>query len=231
MLRLKIDLHVHVLADEGRVNVREVLEAARFKGFDGLAVTDYDCLDGYFTLRAEGSDMLLLPGYEIHTDAGHLLVLGLDRLPPISRDQRYEELVAWAKSMGGLTVLAHPIAGRIRLKRWMQCKPDAVEVLNASYPMLALFVSRGMALAAKLDVPMVGGSDAHADRPHTIGDAYTLVEADNPTPIDVIQAITDGRVGFGGGLSPLSVRLRTGFGYMVSTVGKKPRGTKPSDKC
>lgn len=80
------------------------------------------------------SELLVLTGFESATDAGHILVLGLERLPLGVREMSYEALVKYARDQGGLSVLAHPAAGRFRLNRREELKPDAVEVLNASYP-------------------------------------------------------------------------------------------------
>ncbi|MEM2850108.1 MAG: CehA/McbA family metallohydrolase, partial [Candidatus Bathyarchaeia archaeon] len=158
---MKIDIHVHTIYSDGRGTVREVLKIAKFKGLDGLAITDHNSLKGYFKAKLYGSGLLIIPGYEIHTDAGHVLVLGLEHLPPETRRIRYEELVEWIRRLGGLTVLAHPAAGRIALNRWMRCKPDAVEILNALYPLHGYSIRRGLNIASKLGVPTVGGSDAH----------------------------------------------------------------------
>lgn len=157
----KVDLHVHTVYSDGRGRVEEVLELARMKGLDGLAITDHFTLDGYFEAKTFETDVFVLPGYEVPTDAGHMLVLGLEELPPRSGFMRYEKLTEWARDEGGFTVLAHPAVGRARLDRWVRCKPDAVEVLNASYPFSWFFVKKGMKVASKLAVPMVGGSDAH----------------------------------------------------------------------
>lgn len=144
-LRLKIDLHVHTVYSDGSGTVGEVLETAEEKGLDGLAITDHETLEGYFEARASDCCLLVLPGFEVETDAGHVLVLGLERLPPVVGKMDYEELIRWARGLGGLTVLAHPAAGRFRLKRWMCSKPDVVEVFNASYP-AGYFVRRGLKL-------------------------------------------------------------------------------------
>ncbi|MBS7611250.1 PHP domain-containing protein [Candidatus Bathyarchaeota archaeon] len=217
MFSLKIDVHVHTAYSDGRGTVREILKIAKFKGLDGLAITDHDCLKGYFKAKLYSSGLLVIPGYEVHTDAGHVLVLGLELLPSETRRIRYEELVEWVRCMGGLTVLAHPAAGRIKLNRWIRCKPDAVEILNALYPLHGYFVHRGLNVASKLGVPTVGGSDAHY--PQNVGDAYTIVESDNPSLKDFMEYFRRGSVYFGGRLSPLSSRLKVGLGYIISMVG------------
>ena len=99
MLGLRIDLHVHTVYSDGHGTVEKILETAAQKGIDGLAITDHDTLEGYYRAKACGSRLLVLPGFEVETDAGHVLVLGLERLPPYGLG--YEGLVEWARSLGG----------------------------------------------------------------------------------------------------------------------------------
>ncbi len=221
---MKIDVHVHTAYSDGRGTVREILKIAKFKGLDGLAVTDHDCFKGYSEARLYSSGLLVIPGYEVHTDAGHVLVLGLGLLPSETRRIRYEELIEWVRCMGGLTVLAHPAAGIIKLNRWIRCKPDAVEVLNALYPLHGYFIYKGLNVASKLGVPAVGGSDAHY--PQNVGDAYTIVESDNPSLDDFMEYFRRGDVYFSGRLSPLSSRLKVGLGYIISMMGATLKNVK-----
>lgn len=217
-MRLKIDLHIHTVYSDGYGTIKEILEKAKLKGLDGLAFTDHDNLEGYFRAKEIDSGLLVIPGFEANTDAGHVLVLGLEQLPPRVGKVCYEDLIWWARSLGGLTVLAHLAAGRLRFDRWMRCKPDAIEVLNSSYPSSRFFISRGLWIARKLGLPAVGGSDAHYTQ--TVGDAYTLVEAIDPNSVDIIEAVRAGLAGFGGTLSPLPIRLRTGLRYLTHSLMK-----------
>ncbi|MEM1569219.1 MAG: CehA/McbA family metallohydrolase [Candidatus Bathyarchaeia archaeon] len=213
---LKIDIHIHTVYSDGRGTVREILKIAKLKGLDGLAITDHDTLEGYFQAKIYRDGLLVIPGYEVHTDAGHVLVLGLETLPPEVGRIRYDELVKWVRRLGGLTVLAHPAVGRISLNRWIRCKPDAVEILNALYPLHGYFVRRGLNIALKLDVPTVGGSDAHY--PQNVGDAYTIVESDNPSLEGFMEAFKRGCIYFDGGISSLSSRLKVGLEYIISMI-------------
>jgi len=218
-LHLKIDLHVHTVYSDGRGSVRDVLKVAERKGLDGLAITDHDTVDGYLVAKSYKTSMLILPGYEITTDAGHILVLGLEETPPRAglTLYPYERLIEWTKRRGGLAILAHPAAGKIRLKRWLQCKPNAVEVLNASYPLFHPFVNRGLKVASRLKVAYVGGSDAHD--PRSVGDAYTIVKVNgDPDEKSVIEAVREGKVKYGGGLAPFWIRFRMGLGYLLSDL-------------
>jgi len=212
LLNLKVDLHVHTEFSDGHGTVEKILETAEKKGLDGLAITDHETLDGYYEAKKRESKLLVLPGYEVETDADHVLVLGLEQLPP--DDIKYEGLIQWARSHGGLSVLAHPAAGLLHLDKWMRCKPDVVEVFNAQYPFSYFFVKRGLSVAKKLGLPGVGGSDSHFAE--TVGNAYTTVDLDYPNTRNILAALKSGKAGYEGKISPLSVRFRIGLGYTIS---------------
>jgi predicted metal-dependent phosphoesterase TrpH len=76
-LLLKIDLHVHSSFSDSNGTPEEILIRAEEKGLDGLAITDHYSLEGYFRAQRAGSGLLLVPGYEVVTGSGHVLVLGL----------------------------------------------------------------------------------------------------------------------------------------------------------
>jgi predicted metal-dependent phosphoesterase TrpH len=215
---LRVDVHIHTAYSDGAGSIEDVVRAAEFKGLDGLAITDHGTLNGYFEAKSYSSRIIVLPGYEVNTDAGHILVLGLERLPPrLEETVPYEDLIKWVKFNGGLSILAHPAIMKPKLDRWISCKPDAVEVLNASYPLRHILVSRGLSLSLKLDVPGVGGSDAHT--PINVGDAYTIVEVDgDPCGESIIKSIREGKANYAGKLSPLNTRLRMGAAYILSKI-------------
>lgn len=214
-MHLKIDLHIHSKYSDGAGTPEDILEHARKKGVDGLAITDHNTLEGYFRARELDGDLLVVPGFEVVTEAGHVLVLGLNELPPKVETIGYYDLVNWARELGGLTVLAHPAVSRFHLDRWLRIRPDAVEVMNASYP-LRFFVGRGLRLCERLGVPSVGGSDAHS--PRAVGDAYTVVEVRDASLDDVLNAIRGGDVWYEGELSPFGSRLRIGLDYVKNML-------------
>jgi predicted metal-dependent phosphoesterase TrpH len=178
---------------------------------DGLAITDHNSLQGYLKAKELHTDLLIIPGYEVETDAGHILVLGLEKLPPRTKQIKYEKLVNWVRDEGGVTIIVHPAISRIHLGKWSCFPPDALEVLNAAYP-LRYFVKRGLRISKRLGVPGVAGSDSHL--PYTVGDAYTLVETKNLSLVEVLKAIKVGSVRFEGDLSSFGSRFPIGLRYL-----------------
>ncbi|MFC7135565.1 PHP-associated domain-containing protein [Halobaculum litoreum] len=186
-----VDLHSHSRFFHGfagrataydRLGVRLQTAAARRRGLDALAVTNHDY--AYPTETAFPT----LPGIEVSTTRGHVLIVGPD---PPARTTPGEltpgEAVAVAHERDCAAVLAHPYRGSTA--RRSGAAFDAVEI-NGKNPEHA---ARTRRLAARLDVPLVGGSDAHY--PVEVGRAYTrvTVDGDAPTPRAVADAIRAGR--------------------------------------
>ncbi len=124
------------------------------------AVTDHDSVRGCKTamaLAAAYPDILIIPGVEITTPQGDMLVLGTEELPPRPWDP--QSVADFAKSIGGVSVVAHPYRqyGLGDLAR--NLKVDAIEVLNGGAS--AAENDEAKALAKSLGLPGTAGSDAH----------------------------------------------------------------------
>lgn len=159
---------------------------ARARDLDGIAVTNHD----YFTsFGVDTSGIEIIPGVEISTDEGHLLVVGPD---PPARTQpgklSPEDTVELANRRDCATVMAHPF--RSGTVKDADISVDAVEV-NGKHPQTAELVEE---LARDRQLPIVGGSDAHF--PFEIGRVITELDANELTPESVVNAIEDGRTDF-----------------------------------
>ena len=84
MLMLRFDLHVHTnYSRDGQSTVEEILKAAKAKGLDGVAITDHNTTAGArYALEVcdrVAPGLLVIPGEEISTRSGHLIVLGITK--------------------------------------------------------------------------------------------------------------------------------------------------------
>lgn len=155
---------------------------ARRRGLDGVALTNHDY---YEPFEAEG--LTFLPGNEITTTEGHLLVIGPDppeRTAPEALTP--SEAVELAHERDCAAVLPHPY--RNSQIRNSDVGVDAVE-LNGKHTRTH---PEARELAAEKGLPLVGGSDAHY--PVEAGRSYTEIDAPELTPEAVVDAICDGRV-------------------------------------
>jgi predicted metal-dependent phosphoesterase TrpH len=185
-----VDLHTHsrffhVCPGEptryDRIGLRLMGLGARLRRLDGFAVTNHD-----YTYSAE-IGLPTIPGIEVSTTEGHVVVVGPN--PPRRTEaggMTPEETVTLAHERSCAAILAHPY--RNSAARNADADFDAVE-LNGKNPE---HIRQSRRLAERLDLPLVGGSDAHY--PVEIGRAYTLVDAPELTPEAVVDAIRGARV-------------------------------------
>jgi predicted metal-dependent phosphoesterase TrpH len=211
MPRVRIDLHVHTRVSPDALDRPEALvRAARDRGLDGIAITDHDRGCAYNQLVDLGladrtgepvDGFLVIPGVEVSTKQGHVLVLGeAFSSPARAGGITAEALVHRARDRGLFTVAAHPFdrcrsgVGKSVLDR---VPFDAVEVFNSKS------LEPGSNLRAALyarqhGLPGVAGSDAHfAD---TIGRAHTIVDCTHFTTKGVLAALRLGQTAIHAGV-------------------------------
>ncbi|ABS54738.1 PHP C-terminal domain protein [Methanoregula boonei 6A8] len=204
---LTCDLHVHTnFSKDGESSVEEILRQAEAVGLDVIAITDHDCVDGAKKALAFKTSVLVIPGIEVSTKQGHLLVLGTTELIPAGLDVR--ETVQIARRMGAIVILPHPyhvwrhgVARRVRAAMNIV---DAVEAFNSRYIVGSANRKAGR-IADRLEKPCVGGSDAHNAR--FVGYGRTFVEAEPEIPA-IFEAIRRGQVSCGGRKTPLRTYTR-----------------------
>jgi len=185
------DLHTHsrffhrgpaVAAGYDPHGVRATLRVARSRGLDGLAVTNHD----FFRPETVVSDACV-PGIEISTTAGHLLVVGPN--PPSRTDAGTlspQEAVSLAHERECAAIIAHPF--RNSTLRDSDADFDAIEI-NGKHPEHRRQIER---IADERGLSLVGGSDAHF--PFEVGRLSTRLDIDRLTPEAVVSAIQNGDV-------------------------------------
>lgn len=204
---LSCDLHVHTnYSKDGESSVEEIIRAAEVAGLDAIAITDHDSIDGAKKALECKTSVLVIPGIEVTTKQGHLLVLGVTAIIPAGLD--VEATVAIAQRMGGLLILPHPYHiwrhGVARRRKTGMVVVDAVESFNSRY-IVGSANRKAERIALKLGKPCVGGSDAHNAR--FVGFGRTYVEAEKNVPA-ILDAIRAGNVTCGGKKTPLRTYTR-----------------------
>ncbi len=138
------------------------------------AITDHNTVRGLNETRklAEAySDILIIPGVEISTEEGDLLILGAKEIPP--KPWTVENVLDFAKDNNFVSVVAHPYReyGMGDLARTYNF--DAIEVLNGESSTHENKLAKE--LAKSMNLPGVAGSDAHD--PSGALTVYTKIQA------------------------------------------------------
>ena len=208
MLLLLIDLHTHSYpkSDDSFVGVDDCIDRAKDLGLDGICLTDHDDfwpLDAVRTLSRR-HDFLVLPGSEINTDAGHILVFGLERYVfGLHRPAFLRQSVDHCR---GAMVAAHPYRRRFLAEpgREPQARAEMLERAAADNFFLLCDAIEGVNgrglpaendfsrdLGAALNLASTGGSDAH--RLEQLGTVATRFERPVRCLADLIREIKAGR--------------------------------------
>jgi len=216
---LKIDLHVHTLHSiDGMFSVKEMVESAKRKGLDGIAITDHNTTSGLNEAeKLSRRGFIVIPGEEISTKGAHVVALGIKK--EIPRDLPLQKTLRLIKEQGGVAIAAHPFVPSKDPTAVQKAKFDAIEVLNGR----AFFLSNPLALryARRTHMPMVAGSDAH--HAEDVGIAYTCVNCE-PKLDSILEEIRAGRTSIGGRALPFPTLIWR-FVQRI-TIKKSGRGTR-----
>ena len=204
---LTCDLHVHTnFSKDGESSVEDILRRAEDTGLDVIAITDHDTIVGAKKAMTIATNVLVIPGIEVSTKQGHLLILGVTEMIPAGLD--VVVTVDIARRMGALAILPHPYHvwrhGVARRMKAGMTIVDAIEVFNSRY-IVGSANMKAARIAKRLGKPCVGGSDAHNAR--FVGFGRTFVDAEKNVPA-ILDAIRAGNVTCGGKKTPLRTYTR-----------------------
>ena len=203
MLMLRFELHVHSnYSKDGMSTVEDILRAAAAKGLDGVAITDHDTTaGGKYALSVVGRvapGLIVIPGEEVSTREGHLIVLGITS--DIPKGMPVEDTIKEARKLGGLVIVPHPY-NRPRHGMAIPDGADAAEVYNSRY-IFGLHNRIALRRARARHLPEVAGSDAH--QASLVGTAITLIQSEKNSRA-VLDAIRQGKTSMDVRKTPLSV--------------------------
>jgi len=205
---LLIDLHTHSYphSDDSFMSVDELIEGSKSLGLDGICLTDHDTFwtDEEIRVLSNKHDFLVMPGCEINTEAGHVLVFGLSSYE--FGMHRPEFLQASVDRAEGVMIAAHPYRRRfieepaekpeVREEMLERARGDGffgmcqgIEALNGR----GLAVQNGFSLelGGRLKANMTAGSDAH--KMEQIGTVATEFQRPVSCLKDLIRELREGR--------------------------------------
>ena len=186
-----IDMHTHtsVYSTDSNLLPHDLITRAAERGVGGVVLTEHDVVWDAARARhlSDQSDILVLPGVEVTTELGHVLVYGLPSLVPRITDAK--RLRALCDEQDALMFLAHPARDPgLRVPREAMALFDGVEGLNGCDGPLQnqSAASRGRSC----DLPPIGGSDSHAL--HEVATAATDFSAEIRSVADLVAALRSG---------------------------------------
>ena len=189
---IRADLHIHTTySDDSTVTPKALVEKlVAHNSIKAAAITDHDTVNGLSETRklaAAYPDILIIPGVEISTVEGDLLILGTEETPP--QPWTVENVIGFARDNDYVSVVAHPYReyGMGDLAR--NYKVDAIEILNGESSQQANRMAHD--LAKSMLLPGVAGSDAH--EPSEVLTVYTEIQADLDVD-EILKAIKKGMV-------------------------------------
>lgn len=197
--RHRYDLHMHSHHSvDCMMSPRAIVGQALARGLRGIAVTDHGTIrGGVDTAAIAPAELLVIVGAEIHTSAGDIVGLFLER-EIVARDAL--AVIEEIHAQGGVAILPHPLRGHKGLTDEVLDAVDGFEVLNSRAgwfdPATAAPEAGWSRLGGKA---RLGSSDAHLVR--EVGQAHTEL-AGPPTAANVRTRLLAGEGIPGGAQGP-----------------------------
>ncbi len=189
---IRADLHIHTTySHDSTVTPKALVEKlATHSSIKVAAVTDHDTVKGLNETRklaAAYPDILIIPGVEISTTEGDILVLGAEETP--TQPWTVENVLDFARDNEYVSVVAHPYREYGMGEAAKNYRFDAIEVLNGESSPHANKMARELAKTMRL--PGIAGSDAHnPSEPLTV---YTEIQVGLNLE-EILKAIKKGLV-------------------------------------
>ncbi len=218
---LKCDFHIHTrYSPDSNLSPDLIIKTAIERKLDVIGVVDHDLYKGGpETKKLAGKiapNLIVIPGEEIKTLLGEIMVFGLKKTIPKGLD--LEKTIEEAKKQNAFIVVPHPFE---RIRQGIQDeietikdKIDAVEVFN-SRNFLDRFNKKALEFAQRNNIPAIAGSDSHFD--YEIGSGYTYVDS-APDTESIFKAIKEGKTEIGGKITGLKPHFET---FLLKRFGMK----------
>jgi predicted metal-dependent phosphoesterase TrpH len=189
---IQADLHIHTTySSDSAIPPKTLVEQLVAHNFIKVAaVTDHDTVSGCGVTRQLASaypDILIIPGVEISTPQGDIIVLGTEEMPP--QPWTAVNVVDFARERDYVSIVAHPYREYGMGDLTKNYKVDAIEVLNGASSTSANKAAQDLAM--QMGLPGVAGSDAH--QPSELGTVYTEVQASMEVD-NILKALKKGLV-------------------------------------
>lgn len=216
---MRFDLHIHSnYSTDSNLAVDNILKQAVRKGLDGIAICDHNTIEGSLVaikrVKELNLSLLVIPGIEISTSQGHLIVLGVRE--NIQPGLTVLETINNARRKGGIVIAPHPF--KKDSIGYAAKDADAIETFNSR----CVFGENEKAkqMAFELEKPEVGGSDSHLLS--TIGLGFTEIDT-RPDESSVLESISNGKTKSGGKIIPPDIIMIHAIRALVRRTRRRAR--------
>ena len=197
----KVGLHIHTTISDGNLPPDDVAKRYKSAGFDAIAITDH----WIYHEDDEIEGLKIISGCEYNlgtndTKEGvmHILGIGMDSDPCLSKDMTRQEVIDCINNCGGLAVLAHPA--------WSLNSCDDVTSLTGFFGIEIYNTVSNVHMSTRpysgyiIDVlsnkgyifPLLATDDAHYYDGTDDTVSYIMVKAESGSREDIINAIKKG---------------------------------------
>lgn len=216
---MRFDLHIHSnYSTDSNLAVDDILKQSVRKGLDGIAICDHNTVEGSLVAIQSAKELnlplIVIPGIEISTSQGHLIVLGIRE--NIQHGLPVLETINTARQKGGVVIAPHPF--KKDSIGFAAKDADAIETFNSR----CVFGENAKAkqMAFELEKPEVGGSDSHLLS--TIGLGFTEIDT-RPDVSSVLESIRKGKTRPGGKVIPPDIIMIHAIRAMVRKIRRRAR--------
>jgi predicted metal-dependent phosphoesterase TrpH len=161
--KIRVDFHTHTLhSPDSLTKVTDLLQAARQKGLDKIAVTDHNAIQGALEAYSIAPEMVIV-GEEIQTQKGEILAFYVSELVPHGLTPL--ETIRRLRAQGAFISISHPFdpyRSGWSLADLAELVPlvDAIEVFNA-HCLSNRMNEQAQQFARQHQLAGTAGSDAH----------------------------------------------------------------------
>ncbi len=221
MPQLTCDLHIHSDASaDGHCPVEKIIETAISRGLDAVAITDHDTTAGALRALEIKTDLLIIPGIEVSTKDGHVVILGTTKEYAAGKPAR--QTIAEARADGCVTIIPHPFhlwrhAVGIRDKGALR-DADAIEAYNSRY-YVGTANCKAARIAKRYKKPITAGSDAHDCE--YVGYGVNKIDAEERTVDAILAALKAGKISATCTKTPVKTYIRQSKNNVKRKIRRK----------
>lgn len=178
---VRVDLHIHTNASDGKNSVIDYVLKAREIGLDVIAITDHNTFKGVRSyIKNYGEkyhNVLVVPGIEVRTNIGDVVVLCSKIHEDNDVPKDIDLLIDWCQMNNYIVILAHPLditRSGVSFKNLMKYvdRVDFIEGFNAGSSIIINNLIM-MYMCKKHSLRCIAVSDAHSIK--SLGIAYTVI--------------------------------------------------------